>query len=864
MALRGLVGRADLMERIRDTLAAGGGVVLRGSAGVGKSHLMAAALAEQVAAGLRTATIVGSEAVQTMPFGAFLPLLTRGSASDDSAEGIEAVGRRLRVQLAPISPGVLGVDDAHLLDAASIGLLYEQTRSGLRSISTVPAELPVPESLVALWRESGIRILDVPDFDGAEAHAFAAMRLAGAVDRRLSRALAERSGGNPRLLAHLIVAGRRTGAFSPTDGIWLLVKPLPPVPEVLSLLALDLETLSPTMRRLMELAVIGDPLPLEVARALVEPADLEEAEERGLVSIDKAGAGQVRPGHPMWRDAIVENLPNLRRRRLLNDLATTWSQLNPGDGIARVRIAKWRLERADVLSVSELTELYDLVRVAAPGLREMFARAAVAAEAGVDAELRLADLLAQQHRTDEALAQLDAIDQNRATADQQARSHLIRAYLRAIPAHRPADALALLDRVFSTGDPPAVGVVRAAALLRSGRVREAEAVSRSLLEDPTVAHEVAFEAGLVAGYACVYAGDRVDYRAVRSRLGVLAPAVGEDAPSGPDSLRLLDAASALMLGENVPAARTFSADGYLAALERGDDAQRAEFAAEAGWLHVLGGDLAAAIPLLREAHAARSAWAVTTLPWVRSLLISGLVLNGDQAGAEEVGVLLAADDRAAIYDADVAIAQAALLAGRGALQDAALVSRRAAEIAEARGQNYLARVNWYAGMRYGDSACAAGVLRTLGRAETESDRAVAAHARSVGALDGAGAESAATLLANAGLTWFAIEAQAQAAAIHRRQRAVDRAAVAGTRLPYFLAKASGLDSPVVRVLHRPALTVRENELARLAAQGIRDRDIAAKFGISVRTVHTHLSRVYGKLGVSGRSELADRLQLDVV
>ncbi len=55
------------------------------------------------------------------------------------------------------------------------------------------------------------------------------------------------------------------------------------------------------------------------------------------------------------------------------------------------------------------------------------------------------------------------------------------------------------------------------------------------------------------------------------------------------------------------------------------------------------------------------------------------------------------------------------------------------------------------------------------------------------------------------------------------------------------------------------LTAREKEVAILAAEGLASKDIAAKLTVSVRTVDNHLQRVYVKLGVSTRGELADHL-----
>ncbi|MBE1462245.1 ATP-binding protein [Kibdelosporangium phytohabitans] len=55
------------------------------------------------------------------------------------------------------------------------------------------------------------------------------------------------------------------------------------------------------------------------------------------------------------------------------------------------------------------------------------------------------------------------------------------------------------------------------------------------------------------------------------------------------------------------------------------------------------------------------------------------------------------------------------------------------------------------------------------------------------------------------------------------------------------------------------LSPREGEIARLAAQGLTNRQIAAAVHISVRTVETHVQKILGKLGVSNRAEIRSRL-----
>jgi len=64
--------------------------------------------------------------------------------------------------------------------------------------------------------------------------------------------------------------------------------------------------------------------------------------------------------------------------------------------------------------------------------------------------------------------------------------------------------------------------------------------------------------------------------------------------------------------------------------------------------------------------------------------------------------------------------------------------------------------------------------------------------------------------------------------------------------------------PLVTVLppltYPDGLTAREVDVLRLVAQGMTDAQVAEQLVISPRTVNTHLTSIYGKIGVSSRSE----------
>ena len=68
--------------------------------------------------------------------------------------------------------------------------------------------------------------------------------------------------------------------------------------------------------------------------------------------------------------------------------------------------------------------------------------------------------------------------------------------------------------------------------------------------------------------------------------------------------------------------------------------------------------------------------------------------------------------------------------------------------------------------------------------------------------------------------------------------------------------------PPTKISSYPAsLTAREVEVLRLLAQGMTNEQIAKQLVISPRTVNTHLTSIFGKIGVSTRSA-ATRYAID--
>jgi DNA-binding CsgD family transcriptional regulator len=211
---------------------------------------------------------------------------------------------------------------------------------------------------------------------------------------------------------------------------------------------------------------------------------------------------------------------------------------------------------------------------------------------------------------------------------------------------------------------------------------------------------------------------------------------------------------------------------------------------------------------------------------------------------------------------ELPLARAWALVAAGELSAARALLLPAATEAERAGHLPAAAWLLHDAARLGGAAEAAPVLAGIA-ARTDSAMVAARdeHAAALAANDGERLAAAADRFETLGAVLVAAEAAAAGAGAWRHRRERRRAAALDVRAEALASRCEGARTPALRhTTSAVPLTEREREIATLAADGRPSRDIAASLYLSVRTVDNHLGRIYDKLGVSSRAELAAALE----
>lgn len=848
-----------------------GGVALVGPAGVGKSRLALHAAELAALRGLVTVSVRAAHSSVNIPFAALSRLFAELSIEFDALASPlvhlnEAIDRhRGAARL------VLVVDDAQELDDASIGLLDQLVgREGVFVVLTVRTSADDALAVLDLWKDEQIVRMQIDRLDDAEIAQLVAAALGGPIDGVASRALVRACQGNVLFLRELVQGALESGALTSDRGMWRLSGSLVDSPRLRDLIDHRFRGLSDAERETLELVALGEPLRLPLLTEIV-PLDLvERLERRGLLAaVPAEGASEVRLAHPLYGEAVRARLSPIRRARLCRELADA-ADRGLGAPTARgtldeLRAAVWHLDGGGGGSPeAALIAARTAFRSEDFELAARLSRSAWEHGRLIDAALLLADALDVSHGTVEAEAVLrDAY--SIAESDEQRSAVAVRlASTLFVWSERSDEADEVLTRCAnSIVDVDCLRLVtaqRADLCLLRGEVAVAIELDRTLLEGARDrAHA---QASRDLGVGLALSGRSSEALALTEAALAIHFGLADSDQLSAIAVYVVAQALALLEAGRLAEAHATGEAAYAVAIDRRNLDGQGWFACILGLTSLAMGRLTEADHLFKEATTVFSELGHPGRRWG----LGGMALAAAQLGRRDDAVAAVAELDALstamrIMDVHVERGRAWAAISAGDLATARSILWAAVAMAESWGQYACAAAALHDLVRVGEGELACARLESLADlVDGDLMAARVAHAVAVRTADVDAAATASAGFEATGALLLAAEAAvlevllADAAGLRRR------AAAARERSDRLLARCSGTPrTPALSdTTQRSQLSVREREVAMLAVEGLASKEIADRLFVSIRTVDNHLQRIYQKLGVSSRSELAEQ------
>ena len=424
-----LIGRSDEMRTIGAAISAPdvGGILVRGPAGVGKSRIAREALSAAAPQGCETRWTVGTSSARAIPLGAFTAWAPSGVTDTvqlirGAVESLTAAPSGARV--------VVAVDDAHLLDELSAFVVHQIVQRGAaKVILTVRDDEPIPAAVQEIWNVAPFDRLDLQPLPADETTTLLSATLGGAVAADAAERLWKLTHGNALYLRNIVEQEVADGRIVQEHDSWRWTgDPVLP-PGLAELIESRIGDLPALVSDVVDVLAVGEPIELATLSRITDPAAVEEADTRGLITLERAGGGiEVRVAHPMYAEVRRRRSPLTRLRRLRGIVATELASSSDRDDVRVI------VRRAALSLDSDLTPDPDLLVRAANGavwladlaLADRLAEAANRAGAGPEPNFVRAHALSWLGRGEEAEAVFASIRTGDLTDQDRARFAFLR------------------------------------------------------------------------------------------------------------------------------------------------------------------------------------------------------------------------------------------------------------------------------------------------------------------------------------------------------------------------------------------------------------------------------------------------------
>ncbi len=837
-----LFGRDDDLAVLRQARGARSpGVVLAAPPGMGRTSVLSAIVEEWRDRRADVVLVRATASARRLRYAALSPILhddpdhppVTGPLSFDAVH--DALERRARR-----GGLVMAIDDAHLVDEASLRVVADLV--GVHDVFVVASVDDTFLGLDPLTDSSRLAVHTLAPLAPEHIGRLVRERTGEQVD---AETWWVRSRGNPTALLHLL--DDRT--HDPGDAI----------PG----------GLSGDARRLLAIVALAEPFPLATdALGAPDPTVVGIAEHalaelvgRGIVAVggevgDGGDGGRVslRLRHPGQGSRVRRSLGAIEaraaRRTALDAMRRSWATLTPTD---RLRVASLAVEAGGDLTHDELLDVVALAPTAGdPALALRLARRGVEQLGRFDDLRRLADVGHEQGAVDDVVAAIEAMS----AMASGPREHLAVAVARSNHLlWRCADATGAIEALEDprADELPELQAIRARMLATVGQPAAAIAQGEPLRLDPDP--RVRIQASLAVAHALRRIGRPT--RAVAVLDDALANVESVTDPVLSVSGQVLGVARVLAM---VEAGRWTDALAHAAKAvsyaERYDESAgravalvvQAVAQVESGAPALAIAPLADAVELLTELRQPGGLrWALTARALAHGLMSDAAAARRDLDQLDAIGrhpadLFPSLEPRARAW---ALVAAADPEGGRATLR---------AAIERFRGEGALGPA-WTCAHDLLSLDQPADLLELPPTPDEPLSALRARHAAAVQHRDVTELDALTDTFEWLGALRWAAECAAARSRAATRAGTREHARRAGDRLSQLRSRCDGLDIPAVAAGRLLSLSVREREIALLAARGLSSREIAERLGVSARTVDNHLARCFDKLGTRSRAEL---------
>jgi DNA-binding CsgD family transcriptional regulator len=744
-----------------------------------------------------------------------------------------------------------------------------------KMIVTIRSGEAIPDAVTALWKEHHLMRIDIEPFTRAQTSELVCTALDDVVSDALIDQLHDLSAGIALVVRSLLTAVLENGNLIQDGGQWRLKGPLQAGADLNDLLESDLQTMAADEFEVVEIVAAAEVLDWDILRQLCDTDAVARAERRGTIQLVADGSHTIaRLGHPVLRE-VVRKRGGVARSRQLNTLLAQ----HLSDFLLRARSPDAHDARPDVRSEIQLAQLMTrsdmepdlpvITRAAASAvtmsnvvLGEQLAQFAYDHGGGLIAAIVLAEAMSWQGRGDEAESLLATFEPDDSDALATVRWGCTRAanlYWACGDVDAARAVLATVrDRVAS---PAMLGLVTAMEVsfdFFAGRLAETIAVGSAACAEPGVVPlAMVWVASATAG-ALALSGRFAEVPVIAQR-GLAAASRCES------GLQRFAIGLAEVLA--LTAAGDFAAADHVCTRYRDMTAGEAQAIsivdAMAGRVDLGRGALTNACD---ELHSAVSVM-TETLPrgWV--MLVAAWHAQAEAArGNSAVAVAAlgqaeaATGRQVAVFWPELELARAWERAAVGETTAARVHAERAAQLARHADMLPVEMHALHTAVRFGDRSLSARLGELAKLLGSPLAAAVAAHSRGLADHDGDRLDDAAGRFEKLGAMAMAADAAAQAAREHARAGSRIKELESSTHA-HWRASQCGLRTPATVAIERALpITDREREVGTLVAAGLSNREIGDRLNVSARTVEGHLYRIFAKLGIADREELARLLR----